>query len=312
MAPPADRPLTLAAAGDAPTAIAGSLTEPAGPRLVSQRQRQLRTFVANRPAVLGLVLIVLLVVVAVAAPLLAPHDPLDQSVRDRLAPPSREYPLGRDDKGRDILSRVIYGTRIALQVGIFSVLVGGVLGTAIGVAAGYFGGKVDAALMRLTDVLLAFPDLITGLLVLAVLGPGLEKMILAIGLTIAPRFARIAYGPTLAIKGKEFVEAAHSLGVGSGRILGRHILPNVAGDLLVFASLWTASAIRLEASLSFIGLGVPPPTPTWGQMIREGTIHLANAPLYSLSPGTALLIAVLAFNLVGDGFRDVLDPKSRA
>lgn len=289
-----------------------SLAQPEGPKLISQRQRAIRTFVKNRPAVLGLVLIILITFIAVFAPWIAPHDPLDQSVRDRLAPPSWEYPLGRDDKGRDILSRVIFGTRIALLVGVFSVILGGVLGTAIGVVAGYFGGKVETALMRLTDILLAFPDLITGLLVLAVLGPGLEKMILAIGLTIAPRFARIAYGPTLAIKEKEFIDAARALGANSGRLLRLHVLPNISGDLLVFASLWTASAIRLEASLSFVGLGVQPPTPTWGQMIREGTLYLADRPLYSLGPGLALLITVLAFNLIGDGFRDVLDPKARA
>ena len=289
-----------------------TLTNPDGPQLVSQRQRAIRTFVKNRPAVVGLVLIILITLIAIFAPFIAPHDPLDQSVRDRLAPPSWDYPLGRDDKGRDILSRVIFGTRIALMVGVFSVLLGGVLGTLIGVAAGYFGGKVETVLMRITDILLAFPDLITGLLVLAVLGPGLEKMILAIGLTIAPRFARIAYGPTLAIKEKEFVDAAKALGANSSRLLRLHVLPNISGDLLVFASLWTASAIRLEASLSFVGLGVQPPTPTWGQMIREGTLYLADRPLYSLGPGLALLVTVLAFNLIGDGFRDVLDPKARA
>jgi peptide/nickel transport system permease protein len=289
-----------------------TLASPEAPRLISQRERALRTFASNRTAVLGLAMILVIIFIAVAAPLIAPHDPLQQSVRDRLAPPSVEYPLGRDDKGRDILSRVIYGTRIALMVGIFSVLLGGALGTAIGVVAGYVGGKVDTALMRLTDILLAFPDLITGLLVLAVLGPGLWKMIIAIGLSIAPRFARIAYGPTLAIKGKEFIEAARAIGVGDARVLRVHILPNVGGDLLVFGSLWTASAIRLEASLSFVGLGVSPPTPTWGQMIREGTVHLPIVPLYSLGPGLALLLTVFAFNLVGDGLRDVLDPKARA
>jgi len=166
--------------------------------------------------------------------------------------------------------------------------------------------------MRLVDILLSFPDLITGLLVVAVLGPGLGKLILAIGLTIAPRFARLAHGPTLSVKKRDFVEAARALGVGNGRILRVHILPNVLGELIVLGSLWTASAIRLEASLSFIGLGVPPPTPTWGQMIRDGTIYLTDAPLYAIGPGLALLITVLAFNLVGDGLRDVLDPRSRA
>lgn len=281
------------------------------PAFVSARRRSLQTFARNRTALIGLILIIALILIALFAPWIAPHDPYEQSVRDRLAPPGNGYLLGRDDKGRDIFSRVIYGTRIALQVGIFSVLLGGLLGTAIGVAAAYFGGKIDTVLMRLTDVLLAFPDLITGLLVLAVLGPGLEKMILAIGLTIAPRFARIAYGPTLSLKGRDFVDAARTIGVGHTRLLRVHLLPNILGELLVFGSLWTASAIRLEASLSFIGLGVQPPTPTWGQMIREGTIYLTVVPWYSLGPGIALLISVLAFNLVGDGLRDALDPKSR-
>ena len=300
------------AAVSAGTPAQPTLASPQSPKLISQRERALRTFTSNRTAVVGVVMILVIALIAIAAPLLAPHDPLAQSVSSRLEPPTLEYPLGRDDKGRDILSRVIYGTRIALMVGIFSVLLGGALGTAIGVVAGYFGGKVDSALMRITDVLLAFPDLITGLLVLAVLGPGLEKMILAIGLTIAPRFARIAYGTTLAIKGKEFVESARAIGIRDTRLLRVHILPNVSGDLLVFGSLWTASAIRLEASLSFVGLGVAPPTPTWGQMIREGTVHLTTVPMYSLGPGIALLLAVFAFNLVGDGLRDVLDPKARA
>ena len=165
--------------------------------------------------------------------------------------------------------------------------------------------------MRLVDIMLSFPDLITGLLVMAVLGAGKGKLILAIGLTIAPRFARIAYGPVLGLKEKEFVEAARAIGQSTPRILNRHILPNIAGEMIVLGSLWTASAIRLEASLSFIGLGVPPPTPTWGQMIRDGTVRLADLPLLSLAPGAALLIAVFAFNLVGDGLRDILDPRSR-
>ncbi|CAN5894988.1 ABC transporter permease [soil metagenome] len=295
----------------ATTASVSSLVDGPSTGYVSARRRSLQSFARNRTAVLGVVLILALVVVALAAPLIAPHDPLEQSVRDRLAPPSSEYLLGRDDRGRDILSRIIYGTRIALQVGFLSVALGGSLGTLIGISAAYFGGKFDAVLMRLTDILLSFPDLITGLLVLAVLGPGLEKMIIAIGLTIAPRFARIAYGPTLSLKHRDFVDAARTVGVGHSRILRVHLLPNILGELLVYASLWTASAVRLEASLSFIGLGVQPPTATWGQMIRDGTLYLTVLPWYSLGPGIALLIAVLAFNLVGDGFRDALDPRSR-
>lgn len=278
--------------------------------IVSQRQRAWRTFKRNQSAVVGLIMVIVIILVAIFAPLIAPHNPLEQSVINRLQGPSRDYPLGRDAYGRDVLSRIIYGTRVALQVGIFSVLLGGVVGTAIGVIAGYFGGKVESGLMRLVDVLLAFPDLIMGLLVMAVLGPGLLKLIVAIGFTLIPRFARIAYGQTLVLKEKEFVDAAHALGQRNGVILYRHVLPNISGELVVLASLWIAAAIRLEASLSFIGLGVPPPTPTWGQMIREGTVYLASLPLLSLAPGAALLVTVFAFNLVGDGLRDVLDPRS--
>ena len=281
-------------------------------RLISQRRRAWMTFTRNRTAVVGLALVILTVFVALFAPLLAPHDPIEQSTINRLADPSPEYPLGRDDYGRDVLSRVIYGTRVALLVGVLSVLLGGILGTTLGIVSAYFRGTVDAVLMRLVDIMLSFPDLITGLLVLAVLGSGTTKLIIAIGLTITPRFARLSYGPTLALKEKEFVEAARALGIGSGRILRVHILPNIAGELMVLASLWTASAIRLEASLSFIGLGVQPPTPTWGQMIREGTRYLADKPWLSLAPGIALLITVFAFNLLGDGLRDVLDPRSRS
>lgn len=279
-------------------------------KMISQRRRAWRTFSKNRSALVGLVLIVLIVLVAILAPILAPHNPIEQSTINRLAPPSWSYPLGRDDFGRDVLSRIIYGTRVALTVGVLSVLLGGVIGTTIGIVAGYLGGRTETILMRLVDVLLSFPDLITGLLVMAVLGSGQVKLIFAIGITIAPRFARIAYGPTMALKEKEFVEAARALGQSNHVILARHILPNIAGELLVLASLWTASAIRLEAGLSFIGLGVPPPTATWGQMIRDGTRFLADEPLLSIAPGVALLITVFAFNLVGDGLRDVLDPRA--
>ncbi len=287
------------------------LASPEAPKLISQRQRALRTFTGNRTAVVGLAMILIIVFIAIAAPLLAPHDPLDQSVSSRLDPPTFENPLGLDDKGRDILSRVIYGARIALMVGFFSVLVGGALGTAIGVVAGYFGGKIETALMRLTDVMLAFPDLITGLLVLAVLGPGLWKMILAIGLTIAPRFARIAYGPTLAIKNKEFVEAARSIGVGDRRILARHILPNVAGVVVIQLSFAVSGAMIAESSLSFLGLGVQPPTPSWGSMIADGRdlTQLRTAPWTSVFPGFAIGATVLGFNLLGDALRDALDPR---
>lgn len=290
---------------------AGKNQEPIGPKVVSQRQRSWRAFKRNKPALFGAVLIFLIVLVAIFAPLIAPDDPLTQSTRNRLQGLGGDNLLGTDPYGRDVLSHIIYGTRVALRVGVLSVALGAVIGTIIGVSAAYFGGIIDTLLMRLVDVLLSFPDLITGLLVMAVLGAGEFKLIIAIGLTVAPRFARISYGPVLGLKEKEFVEAARAIGQSTPRILNRHILPNIAGELVVLGSLWTASAIRLEASLSFIGLGVPPPTPTWGQMIRDGTVYLADMPWLSLAPGLALLITVFAFNLVGDGLRDILDPRAQ-
>lgn len=276
---------------------------------VSQRQRMWRTFRRNKASVAGLVMVILVVAVAIFAPLLSPHDPYEQEARERLSAPSLEHPLGQDDYGRDVLSRTIYAARISLLVGVLSVALGGMLGTAMGIVAGYRGGAVENLIMRLVDILLAFPDLITGLLVLAVLGGGLRNMIIAIGIVISSRFARLAHGATLAMREKDYVNAARSIGVRDVRMLIRHIIPNILGELLVMASLWTASAIRIEANLSFIGLGVAPPTPTWGQMIRDGTVHLLTAPYFSVFPGLAVLFTIMAFNLLGDGLRDVLDPR---
>lgn len=292
-------------------------------QLRSQRQRLWRTFVRNRTALLGLFLMLIVVFTAIfaddwfiavfegreARPLLAPHDPLKQDTRNRLAAPSSEHPMGLDSYGRDTLSRVIYGARVSLAVGIASVLIGGVLGALLGLTAGFLGGRVENILMRVTDVLMAFPSLIMGLMVLAVLGGGLLNMILAIGIVLSPTFARVAHGTTLSVKQNQYVEAARSYGAGNLRIAIRHILPNITSELVVLASIWTATAIRVEANLSFIGLGISPPTPAWGSMIRDGTQHLFNAPWVSLFPGLAILITVLAFNLLGDGLRDILDPR---
>jgi len=279
------------------------------PKLISQRQRVWRTFIRNRAAVIGLILTILVIFVSAAAPLIALQDPLDQSARNRLKPPDETYLLGRDTFGRDVFARVVYAGRVSLVVGVAAISLGGVIGTILGLVAGYSGGKVENAIMRFVDILMAFPSLLLGLTVLAVLGPGLEKMILAIGIMFSPGFARVVHGATLSVKAQEFVEAARCVGAHQTRILRLHILPNILGEIVVLGSLWTASAIRVEASLSFIGLGVAPPTPTWGNMIRDGTPHLTNAPWLSVFPGLAILITVLAFNLLGDGLRDVLDPR---
>jgi peptide/nickel transport system permease protein len=292
-------------------------------KLRSQRQRVLRTFLRNRTAILGLILAIVVSLTAIFAddwfiailqgrepqPLLAPYDPIKQDTRNRLAPPSPEHFLGLDTYGRDTWSRIIYGARVSLMVGIGSVLLGGALGTLGGLAAGYLGGKVENIFMRVVDILMAFPSLIMGLMVLAVLGAGLSKMILAIGIVLSPTFARVAHSVTLTIKENEYVEAARSLGASRFRIIRTHVLPNILGEMVVLASIWTATAIRVEANLSFIGLGVAPPTAAWGTMIRQGTRHLGDAPWVSLFPGLAILVTVLAFNLLGDGLRDILDPR---
>jgi peptide/nickel transport system permease protein len=270
-----------------------------------------QTFARNRAAVLGLVLLAVILFLSVFAPLIASRDPLAQDAANRLQPPDAAFPLGRDGFGRDVFSRLLHAGGTTLSVGVGSVLLGAALGTLIGLVAGYAGGWLENLLMRIVDVLLAFPSLLLGLMVLAVLGSGLPKVILAIGLLLSAPFARLVHGSTISIKEQEFVVAARAIGAGHLRLLRVHILPNVVGEVVVLASLWIARAILVEAALSYIGLGISPPTPTWGNMIRDGTRYLSEAPWLSIFPGLAILATVLAFNLLGDGLRDVLDPKLR-
>jgi peptide/nickel transport system permease protein len=258
--------------------------------------------------VAGLVLALAVTGLSVGAPVVASWDPLEQSARARLQAPDHTHLLGRDAFGRDVFARLLHAGRVSLLVGVAAVCLGGTLGSLLGLCAGYAGGRVENAIMRTVDVLMAFPSLLLGLTVLAVLGPGLGKMTVAIGLVLAPAFARVVHGAVLSLARREFVEAARAMGASQPRVLRRHVLPNVVGEVVVLGSLWTASAIRVEANLSFIGLGVSPPTPTWGNMIRDGTPHLLNAPWLSVFPGLAILVTVLAFNLLGDGLRDLLDP----
>jgi peptide/nickel transport system permease protein len=276
---------------------------------ISSRNRLWITFRRNRTALVGVFLAVVVTLAAVLAPWISPHDPLEQDVYYRLKGPEPGHPLGVDDFGRDVLSRILWGARTSLIVGSASVLVGLMAGTVLGIVAGYKGGQAEYVIMRAVDVLLSFPTLVMGLLVMAILGSGMTKLILAIGIVMSPRFARVAHGPTLSIREQEFVMAARAVGANDMWILRRHVLPNILGELLVMASLWMATAIRIEANLSFIGLGVSPPTPTWGNMIRDGVKWLTNAPYLSTFPGLAILITVMAFNMVGDGLRDVADPK---
>jgi peptide/nickel transport system permease protein len=272
----------------------------------------LATLRRNKLSWLGIALIVAIVAVAVAAPLLAPYDPLKQHIIHRLQAPSAEFLLGTDTYGRDVLSRLIYGTRISLLVGFVAVAIAMTVGSAIGILAGYLGGLFDQVVMGIVDVMLAFPTLLLGLMIAAMLGANLENLIIAIAVTEMAPFARVARAPTITLKEREFVAAGRALGFSPLRIMGVHILPNMASDIVVLGSLWMASAIRTEASLSFIGLGVQPPTATWGGMIREGFENILTAWWLAIFPSLAILVTVLALNILGDALRDAIDPKLRS
>lgn len=271
----------------------------------------LYTFLKNRVAVIGFFATLLIVLIAIFAPWIAPYDPVKQSIVDRLSPANEQYWLGTDSYGRDLLSRIIWGARPSLIIGIVSVGIGMVIGMIFGMLAGYYGGIFDSLFMRVVDVLMAFPTFLLGLLIATVLGGGIVNLIIAISITMVPRFARLARAPTLSIIEKEYVEASKAIGQKDLQILLFHVLPNIIGPILVLGTLWTATAIRIEASLSFLGLGVQPPTPTWGGMLNEGVDRLTEAPWMAIYPGLALTITVIAFNMIGDGLRDIIDPKLR-
>ena len=271
----------------------------------------LKEFNANKTSWVGLGLFLAVALAAALAPLIAPYDPLEQDVLVRLRSPTGQHLLGTDSFGRDILSRLLFGARISLLIGFISTLLAMAAGSAIGMLAGWYGGRFDGFIVQLIDVLLAFPSLILGLIIVAMLGPSLTNIIAAIALTSLPAFARIARAPTIAVKQREFVEACRALGYSDARILARHILPNIFPEILVMASLWLANAIRTEASLAFIGLGIKLPAATWGGMIREGFENILDSAWLALAPGFAILIVVFALNLLGDGLRDAIDPKLR-
>ncbi len=260
-------------------------------------------------ASIGALLCLLIVLGAAFAPWLAPFDPVDQNIIDRLAPPGGDYVFGTDAFGRDVLSRILWGARISLIVAVTSIAAAILVGGAIGMVSGYVGGRTDALIMQAMDVLLSFPSLILGLIVVALLGPALPNLIFAIALTAVAPFARIARAPVLSLKERAYVEAGRALGFSHARLLFVHILPNILAEILVMGSLWMATAVRTEASLSFIGLGVAPPTATWGGMMRDGFENILDAPWLSIWPGLAILALVLGLNMVGDGLRDATDPK---
>ena len=270
-----------------------------------------RAFNTNKTSWVGLAVFLVVCLLAILAPLIAAHDPLEQNILFRLKPPSPEHWMGTDYYGRDIFSRLLHGARISLVIGLLAIGVAMIIGSFIGLVAGYRGGRTDIIMMQTLDVLLAFPSLILGLIVVAMLGPSVTNLVIAIALTAIPPFARIARAPTIAVKEREFIEAGRALGYSDMRLMLGHILPNILPEILVMGSLWLATAIRVEASLAFIGLGVAPPTATWGGMIREGFENILDSFWLTLFPSFAILVVVFSLNLLGDGLRDAIDPKLR-
>jgi peptide/nickel transport system permease protein len=275
-----------------------------------------RSALARLPWIPALI-IAALVVVAVGAPLIAPHSPTEQSLPDKLRPPvwqdggSAKHLLGTDVLGRDVLSRLLYGARVSLTVAAAALLVGGGVGLVVGILSGYVGGRVDSVLMRIVDATLTFPTILIALLLAVSLGQGLRTMVIAITLILWARFARVVRGEVLTVKARDFVALARVRGCSHTRIMGVHILPNVMNTFMVLLSLHIGFVILVEASLSFLGAGIPPPTPSWGQMVSDGRSHIASAWWLSFTPGAAILLVVLAFNLFGDWLRDWLDPRLR-
>ena len=272
-------------------------------------ERFVRKFRNNTKAMIGLIIVVLLVLVAIFAPVLAPY-PIDKtSIEDRSEAPSLDHPFGTDDLGRDIFSRVVMGSRISLRVGFGAIGVALAAGTVIGVVSGYYGGMVDELLMRLMDAMMSFPPILLALTLLVVLGPELNNVILALAFVYTPYIARVGRSATLSETNESYVESAIARGESSGRIVFSEVLPNTTAPLLVQGSLNIAFAMLAEASLSFLGLGAQPPTPSWGLMINTGRGFMQTAPWMVIFPGLAIAITVIGFNMLGDGLRDVLDPK---
>lgn len=293
--------------GEAQTA---SLTS--GETSARGRIRQFFARARRSPNILvGTAILMMMIALVVAAPLLTPYNPIEQFRRERLLPPTAEHPLGTDDLGRDILSRVLYGGRVSLQVGVFSVAFASIAGTILGLLAGYYSRWVDALIMRFIDVLLAFPSILLSLVIVALLGKDLRNVMLAVGIATVPIYTRVVRGSTLSAKGFDYVEAARAIGAPTWRILFAHILPNTLAPLIVVTTNGMAGAIISGAALSFLGLGEQPPNPEWGIMLSQGRDYIRAAWWITTFPGLAIMITVLSINLLGDGLRDILDPRLR-
>jgi len=277
----------------------------------SEARRIVKVMFGRWIVIFGGVIIALLILIAIFAPLISPYDPLQQHLTQTLEQPSSQYPLGTDDLGRDILSRIIWGSRISIMVGVVGVLIAAVLGMGLGIVAGYYGGWIGAVIMRFIDTLLAIPPLLLMLAIASALGSGLFNVLLALGIGMFPTYCRLMNSQIITLKMSDYVVASRSIGANDIRIMFRHLLPNSFPPLLVLITLNMGTAIMMEASLSFLGIGIAPPTATWGAMISNGYMYLLTNPLMSFIPGIAILLVVLSFNMVGDGLRDALDPRLR-
>ena len=294
---------TLIGESAPPTALSSPLRPP------RRAQRFLRQLLSTRLVPTGLAILAIVVFCAMFAEEIAPYSPDAQDYTELTMPPSPEHVLGTDDAGRDVLTRVIYGSRVSLEVGVIAVGIALTFGVSFGLLAGYAGGKVGTVVMRVMDSIQAFPSLILALAITAALGPGIGNAMIAIGITSMPTIARLTRGQTLSVREREYVTASRVCGATALRIVLKHVFPNITSPIIVQATLLTATAIVTEAALSFLGVGVRPPTPTWGSMLRTGSQLLETAPWLAFGPGIAIFLTVLAFNVVGDGLRRALDPR---
>ena len=289
----------------------GSATAAAAAVELSPGRQALRRLLRNHIAMVGLAIVLVVTAMALFAPWLTPHDPTDINLRNRLQAPNATHWLGTDENGRDILARLMYGARISLLVGLGTVALRALIGITVGLAAGYYGGRVDALLMRITDVFIAFPSLLLALAIIAIWGTGLEKVVLALSIAGWPQFARLVRGEVLSLKERAFVEAGRALGMRSLRLVVRHVLPNALPIIIVYASLNISAPIIAEAALSFLGLGIQAPDISWGTMLASAQRFMRTAWWLATIPGLAITITVIGFNLFGDGLRDALDPRMR-
>jgi peptide/nickel transport system permease protein len=282
-----------------------------GRKSPSPMRNVIRMFTRNPSAMVGLAILATLILLAIVAPVIAPFDPTDANPRNRTLPPSRTNLMGTDNLGRDVFSAVLYGARISLRVGLISIGIGASIGTLFGMLAAFYEGWVDAIIMRLIDILLAFPGILLAIVFVTMLGPGLNNVMIAVGIASVPRFTRVVRGSVLSLKQSVYVDSARALGASDGRIMFVHILPNSLSPIIVMATLGIATAILSAAGLSFLGLGAQPPTPEWGAMLSNARSYLRDAWWWATFPGIAIMITVLAMNLLGDGLRDAFDPRLR-